>query len=61
MTRDEFDTLVELIKALAHEAVVDARPAHNRLAATDGGARAIEMARYALVEVDDSLVEVSNG
>jgi hypothetical protein len=49
MTSEEFDALMTLIKKLADEAVIDARPAHNRLAATDGGEQAIEMARIYLV------------
>lgn len=48
MTPEEFDSLVELIRALALEAVLEHRPAHNRACRTDGES-AIAMARIYLV------------
>lgn len=49
MTPEEFDSLVELIRALALEAVLADRPAHNRACRTDDGESAIAMARSYLV------------
>lgn len=50
MTNEEFNALVELIRAIAHNEIIEARPAHNRLAKTDRAESDIEYARMRLVQ-----------